>query len=97
MAERSYQEEITYFYESIKNNRGPIVAENADDVRLEDAKSLNQIAEDAPDELDISKINEIRDYLGKTNYLHFIDYSTRYMLSGISPEGIKRDLEGTFS
>lgn len=96
MNKKSYQEEINYFYESIKNNSGPIVAKIASDVRLEDSKTLNQIAEEAPNEYDLQKIKEIRDYLINKDYISLVDYSTRYMLSGITPDGIKRDLERNF-
>lgn len=96
MSVNEYHSVIDYFYEAIKSNRGPLVAEYANDVSSEDSKGLRQIANEASEEFDKSKVKEIENYLVNSDYIDIIDYSTRYMLIGITPEGIKKDLENEF-
>jgi len=96
MAVQKFQKEIDYFYDSIKSNRNPIVADRAIDVNTKDSKSLKQIAVETPTELDKSKVDEIINYLINNEYIILNESSTHYMLFGVTSEDIKRDLEKKF-
>ena len=102
-----YQQEINYFYEALKANRGPLEKGQIDeDISAEDSQTLDQIAENAPEGLDLDKVNEIRDYLIHSDYMVFpdtdgsnpeIDENRFHMMSpGFGHEKIKEDLETHF-
>lgn len=102
-----YQKEINYFYEVLKANKGPLEKGQIDeDISAEDSQTLEQLAENAPEGLDLDKVNEIRDYLIHSDYLVFpdtdgtnpeIDENRFHMTSpGFGHEKIKEDLETHF-
>ncbi|MDN6159953.1 MAG: hypothetical protein L0L57_09070 [Alkalibacterium sp.] len=74
--------ENEYILNALKNNRGFIAAQRASDLNKADSKSITQIIQDAPEDLDKCYIEESFEKLIDKTYLTKMDPEGHYMITG---------------